>query len=74
MVVGLDSITKQLVLFDNSARAEVRLPLELAIERPSIEFSTSYLDCHIDVCSPELMLQFSDNFDYQVMVTVDDIL
>jgi translation initiation factor eIF-2B subunit epsilon len=23
------------------------------------------LDCHIYACSPELLVQFSDNFDYQ---------
>ena len=23
------------------------------------------LDCNIDICSPEVILQFSDNFDYQ---------
>ena len=26
---------------------------------------TDLLDCHVDICSPELMVQFSDNFDYQ---------
>lgn len=31
-----------------------------------LNFSTDLLDCHVDICSPELMLQFSDNFDYQV--------
>ena len=23
------------------------------------------LDCHVDVCSPEVLFAFSDNFDYQ---------
>jgi translation initiation factor eIF-2B subunit epsilon len=26
---------------------------------------TDLLDCNVDICSPEMMLQFSDNFDYQ---------
>ena len=24
------------------------------------------MDCHVDVCSPEVLVQLSDNFDYQV--------
>ena len=35
-------------------------------DHPGVVFRTDLLDCHVDICSPELLLQFSDNFDYQV--------
>ena len=66
LVVALDSNTSQLVLFDNNISAsEVNLPKEVIFDHNSIDIRTDLLDCQIDICSPELLLQFSDNFDYQ---------
>ena len=30
-----------------------------------MRFHYDVLDCHIDVCSPEVLVHFSDNIDYQ---------
>jgi translation initiation factor eIF-2B subunit epsilon len=38
--------------------------MEIIEDHPALKFHTDLLDCHIDICSPELLLQFSDNFDY----------
>lgn len=68
LVVGIDRNTSQLLLFDDSfKRDSVKIPLEIMKEHSGIIFRTDLLDCHVDICSPELMIQFSDNFDYHDM-------
>jgi hypothetical protein len=43
-----------------------RIPLEIMMEHPSVTFRTDLLDCHVDICSPDFLVEFSDNFDYLV--------
>lgn len=33
-------------------------------EHDSLTLHTDLLDCHVDICSPEVLWQFSENFDY----------
>ena len=62
----MDRITSQVLLFENNYKKEhVHVPLEIMNDHPGATFRFDLLDCHVDICSPELMLQFSDNFDYQ---------
>jgi translation initiation factor eIF-2B subunit epsilon len=66
LVVAYDSNTSQIVLFENDMKSSFcRLPSEILSDHPSIQFNTSLQDCFIDICSPEVLVQFSDNFDYQ---------
>jgi len=66
LIVAFDSQSKQLLLFDDDMKSPmVELPAEIVKDHPSIDFMTNVLDCHVDICSPELLMQFSDNFDYQ---------
>lgn len=67
LVVGLDRLTSQILLFeDNYKNSSVNIPLEIMADHPGgLNFRSDLLDCHVDICSPEVMLQFSDNFDYQ---------
>jgi translation initiation factor eIF-2B subunit epsilon len=65
LVIAMNKKTSQLVLFDNNiCRNKVSLPIQL-MTGTELSFSAEYLDCHVDICSPELILQFSDNFDYR---------
>ena len=65
-MVGFDKNTAQMTYFsDNYKQRNARLPLQLLADHPSTVLRTDLLDTHIDICSPEMMLQFSDNFDYQ---------
>lgn len=69
LVVAMNPKTSQMYIFEDSIeKSHVQIPLELMenINTAEISFCVDLLDCHIDICSPELMLQFSDNFDYQV--------
>ena len=62
----MDRITSQVLLFENNYKKEnVHVPMEIMNDHPGATFRFDLLDCHVDICSPELMLQFSDNFDYQ---------
>lgn len=66
LVVGMDRRTSQLLLFEDSYKNKsVDLPVEILQEHPNMNFRTDLLDCHVDICSPEFIMQFSDNFDYQ---------
>lgn len=71
----MDPNNCQVLLYeDDSARATVKLPLEILAEHSSIDFRADLLDCNIYVCSPEFLLQFSDNFDYQADLMISDLL
>jgi translation initiation factor eIF-2B subunit epsilon len=68
LTVATDRMSGQIVLFENNyKKSTVSTSLELLAEHPrGLTFYTDLLDCNVDICSPELLLQFSDNFDYQV--------
>jgi translation initiation factor eIF-2B subunit epsilon len=66
LVVGMHRKSAQVVIFeDNLCSDSVHVPVELFEDAPELDFCADLLDCHVDICSPELILQFSDNFDYQ---------
>jgi translation initiation factor eIF-2B subunit epsilon len=66
LVVAMDRTSKQILLFDNDITSkDIRIPLDVMMDHPGVNIRTDLLDCHVDICSPELLLQFSDNFDYQ---------
>lgn len=68
LIVAQDRYTQQLLLFDNDiSKKDIKIPLEILESHPGLRIRTDLLDCQIDICSPELLLQFSDNFDYQVL-------
>lgn len=47
-----------------SLQKNARLPLEMLLEHPQVVFRADLLDCQIDICSPDFLVEFSDNFDY----------
>jgi translation initiation factor eIF-2B subunit epsilon len=67
LVIAMDKDTKQICLFDNDiTKKDVQIPFELLNDHPNLIIRNDFIDCHVDICSPEFLLQFSDNFDYQV--------
>lgn len=42
-----------------------RLHFFIEKEHGELQLRSDLLDCHVDVCSPEVLVQLSDNFDYQ---------
>jgi translation initiation factor eIF-2B subunit epsilon len=68
LMIGLNPNSSQILFFEDSiAKNELNLSLEFLTNIGSSEilFHNDLLDCNIDICSQELLLQFSDNFDYQ---------
>ncbi|CAB1104374.1 unnamed protein product [Ectocarpus sp. CCAP 1310/34] len=66
LVIGMSKATQQIVLFQNNmeeACLDVN-PIFLE-EHGELQLRSDLLDCHVDVCSPEVLVQLSDNFDYQ---------
>jgi translation initiation factor eIF-2B subunit epsilon len=69
LVVGLDADTQQVLLFDNNMESRnVVIPSTLLSDQvtgANVDLRCDLHDCGIDVCSPEVLMLMSDNFDYQ---------
>ena len=40
---------------------------DLIQEHAELEIREDLIDCHIDICTPDVLAQWSDNFDYQTL-------
>lgn len=66
LVVITDGTTGQMLVYEDDVEAPlVELLAERMQEHQSVAFRYDLLDTHVDVCSPEVLLHFSDNYDYQ---------
>ncbi|KAI5793221.1 nucleotide-diphospho-sugar transferase [Geopyxis carbonaria] len=43
----------------------INVPIELFKTNPQLRIRTDLIDCHIDICSPDVPALFTENFDYQ---------
>ncbi|KAL3691739.1 hypothetical protein R1sor_005390 [Riccia sorocarpa] len=78
LLLVVDPSTKQLLHYDSLKEAggrestkqqtlarQVVLERSLLADRPAVQLCSDVQDCYIDICSPEVLLLFTDNFDYQ---------
>ncbi|KAJ7530687.1 hypothetical protein O6H91_14G015100 [Diphasiastrum complanatum] len=77
LVLVIDPASKQLLYYDagfepankdSSQRQIVKhviLDKSIVADRSAVQLCTDLQDCHIDICSPEVLMLFTDNFDYQ---------
>lgn len=66
LVVGIDAQTSQIVLYDSEPAAKsTRLATIFLEDHAQLELRADLLDCYIDICSPEVLLKFAEDFDYQ---------
>ncbi|CAH8357971.1 unnamed protein product [Eruca vesicaria subsp. sativa] len=66
LFVAVDPVTKQLLHYEvDHVRGSVCLDKALMESNPSVMICNDMQDCYIDVCSPEVLSLFEDNFDYQ---------
>ncbi|KAN0040593.1 hypothetical protein ACTA71_008931 [Dictyostelium dimigraforme] len=64
-VIGCNRETMQVVCYDNSPKKKrSSISVELFKKHPSIQMRYDLIDCHIDICSPEVLALFNDNFDF----------
>ncbi|KAI4301870.1 hypothetical protein L6164_035108 [Bauhinia variegata] len=84
LFLAIDPSTNQLLYYEEKAdrsKGTVHLDKSLLVDNPSITLHHDKQDCYIDICSPEVLSLFTDNFDYQHLrrhfvkgLLVDDIM
>lgn len=66
LFVAIDPDTKQLLYYeDKSDKGTISLDKTLLSDHPLVYLQNDKQDCYIDICSPEVLSTFADNFDYQ---------
>uniref|UniRef100_I1NC49 Translation initiation factor eIF2B subunit epsilon n=1 Tax=Glycine max TaxID=3847 RepID=I1NC49_SOYBN len=84
LFMAIDPNTKQLLYYEDKAdqsKGKLHLDKSLLFDNPSLSLHHDKQDCYIDICSPEVLSLFTDNFDYQHLrrhfvkgLLVDDIM
>lgn len=46
--------------------ARLDIPGEVFTDHPEVEVRADLIDCGIDICTPEVLAQYTDNFDWQM--------
>ena len=66
-VIALDLDNhNQILMFENAAEKTLIDIPEMAMKNRSVvQVRYDLMDCHVCVCSPEVLLRFVDEFDYQ---------
>lgn len=64
-IIAVDKHTNMLLHFDNSTQPKLCLDAGIFKEHHAVEFRYDLIDCNIDICSPEVLFLFQDNFDYK---------
>ncbi|XP_022999250.1 translation initiation factor eIF-2B subunit epsilon-like isoform X2 [Cucurbita maxima] len=68
LFMAIDHNSKQLLYYEDRAddsKGIIHLDKSLLMDNPSISLHNDLQDCYIDICSPEVLSLFTDNFDYQ---------
>jgi len=67
LVVGLDPTQSNriLVFDDHSRQKSSAVPCSFFASHARLDLHTDLLDCGIDICSPDVLARFSDEFDYR---------
>ncbi|KAL2924714.1 putative translation initiation factor eIF-2B subunit epsilon [Bienertia sinuspersici] len=84
LFMAINPDTKQLLYYEDRAdpfRGTITLDKSLLIDNSSLSLCNDMQDCYIDICAPEVLSLFTDNFDYQHLrrhflkgLLVDDIM
>jgi len=67
LVIGLDSSKENRILIyeDRSRAKNALIPCSFFSSHSQIDLRRDLLDCGIDICSPDVLARFSDEFDYR---------
>ncbi|XP_006648090.2 translation initiation factor eIF-2B subunit epsilon isoform X1 [Oryza brachyantha] len=84
IVMAIDPETKELLYYEDRADGSslyVTIDKHILASNPTLQLCNNMEDCYIDICSPEVLSLFTDNFDYQHLrrhfvkgLLVDDIM
>jgi len=70
LTLAMDAETNRIVHYEEhgggtSNAPGLNLDASLFGEVKNIRVRTDLMDCHVDICAPEFLMLFTDNFDYQ---------
>lgn len=68
IIMAIDPETKELLYYEDKVDLSQHLiPLDkmLLLDNSALSLHNDKQDCYIDICSPEVLVLFTDNFDYQ---------
>jgi translation initiation factor eIF-2B subunit epsilon len=66
LLVGFDPRDKRILVYDDHAsNSKINIPCSFFVSHPQVELHDDLLDCGLDVCSPQVLARFSDEFDYR---------
>ncbi|KAG2662457.1 translation initiation factor eIF-2B subunit epsilon-like isoform X3 [Panicum virgatum] len=84
IVMAIDPETKELLYYEDRADTShlyVTIDKDILTNNSTLQLHNDMEDCYIDICSPEVLSLFTDNFDYQHLrrhfvkgLLVDDIM
>ncbi|KAK1298706.1 hypothetical protein QJS10_CPB14g01256 [Acorus calamus] len=84
LLMAIDPETKQLLYYEDKSddsKGILTLDKSLLVDSTAIRMHNDKQDCYIDICSPEVLSLFKDNFDYQHLrrhfvkgLLVDDVM
>ncbi|XP_038970929.1 translation initiation factor eIF-2B subunit epsilon [Phoenix dactylifera] len=84
ILMAIDPDTKELLYYEDKTDQSQRfitLDKMLLANTPTLHLHNDKQDCYIDICSPEVLSLFTDNFDYQHLrrhfvkgLLVDDLM
>lgn len=84
IIMAIDPDTKELLYYEDKvdlSQHVISLDKILLAENSTLSLHNDKQDCYIDICSPEVLSLFTDNFDYQHLrrhfvkgLLVDDIM
>jgi translation initiation factor eIF-2B subunit epsilon len=64
----IDEATNKCVYYEEMrpyGENKIQLPPDLLKNHPQLRIRTDLIDCHVDICSPDVPALFTENFDYQ---------
>jgi len=70
LTVAMNAESGQIVHYEEHGSGHVNVPamaLDASLfgEMENVRVRTDLMDCHVDICAPEFLMLFTDNFDYQ---------
>ncbi|XP_074321165.1 uncharacterized protein LOC141657730 [Silene latifolia] len=68
LFMAIDPDTKQLLYYEDKGdfiKGTITLDKTLLTDSSSVSLHNDMQDCYVDICAPEVLSLFTDNFDYQ---------
>lgn len=73
LLLAVDSENRQLLYYEdkkdsgkaNEFTENIILDRSIVADKLAVKLCNDFQDCFIDICSPEMLMLFTDNFDYQ---------